>query len=77
MLTKDNIIQWKYTLLLLDSMIDQIMQTGNGLQLTEESRKGEIDFVKISETLPKLAISQQITVGLTESQKGRSKDVKK
>jgi hypothetical protein len=89
---EDKLNRWKYTLLVLDNMIDQIMGRGpykgyeqgfwgqnpnlqttiggtgpirvnqHGIRIDQddnelaEMQDGEIDFVKIAENLPKLAI---------------------
>ena len=57
---EDKEIRWKYTLLVLDNMLDQIMSPGGGFSFTN-SKDFEIDFVKISENLPKLVIGQNYT----------------
>jgi len=49
-------IRWKYTLLVLDNMLDQIRAPGGAFSFTSD-RDFEIDFVKIAENLPKLIIN--------------------
>lgn len=45
--------RWKYTLLVLDKMLDQIIDRNS------PSQEFDINFVSIAESLPKLTISQQ------------------
>lgn len=52
--------RWKYTLLILDSMLDQVNLSRNikcGQNNTfSMDKENNIDFVKIAENLPKLVI---------------------
>ena len=46
-------VRWKYTLLVLENMLDQILSPDGGFSFTSD-KEFEIDFVKISDNLPKL-----------------------
>ena len=49
--------KWKYTLLVLDNMLDQILATSGEFSFTE-AKEFEIDFVKIAENLPKMIVGE-------------------
>lgn len=48
----DKIIRWKYTLLVLDLMIDQVTSESGDFRFSKE-KDSEINFVKIADSLPR------------------------
>jgi hypothetical protein len=50
---EDKIIRWKYTLLVLDNMIDQITANNAEFKFSND-KESEINFVQIADNLPKL-----------------------
>lgn len=47
--------RWKYTLLVLDNMIDQVKANNGQFKFSKE--ESEINFVAIAERLPKLQVT--------------------
>jgi hypothetical protein len=50
---EDKKIRWKYTLLVLDNMIDQITANNREFKFFND-KESEINFVQIADNLPKL-----------------------
>ena len=50
---EDKQMRWKYTLLILDNMLDSILSPSH---FSYTSPKFDIDFVKIAENLPKMKV---------------------
>lgn len=49
--------RWKYTLLVLDNMIDQIKANNGQFKFSRPEKDSEINFVTIAEKLPKLMVT--------------------
>lgn len=48
--------RWKYTILVLDNMIDQIRSNNGQFKFSSTEKDSEINFVSIAEKLPKLLV---------------------
>ena len=54
----DKMIRWKYTLLVLDHMIDQITSDNGDFKFSNE-KDSEINFVKIADNLPRFLFDSE------------------
>lgn len=53
---EDKMTRWKYTILVLDNMIDQIRSNNGQFKFSSTEKDSEINFVSIAEKLPKLLV---------------------